>query len=335
MKNNLNSLITVLLIGLFITISYIYVPSSVNVLNEKIKQSSPTTFDEQRQDLVKEYGDYLAVGLPKNPPALYFYWLSNQRKISDLRIKYAIEDIKKTQLVSGQIKIWSLLNMGTVIKTDKQTLAIDAANLPFSQALNNLSQLVDVFMVTHLDRDHYDQELLRKALDQNKQIIFPDGLTFISDKPDNVSKLKSGETKQIDETKITAYQTDHRGDGNFDQPNAWYEIEVEGFKLLHTGDGRDFKNQNESRRVYAARDYDILLGNVALHSYNIRDLKPKIFFPLHLFKFMSGQNAYEKSTFQETAKTYLKYEKDLQDINIIYLLPGEGVKILSNGEVQN
>ena len=327
MKKNLGSLIFVLLFVLFIIVSYIYIPSSVKTLHNKVNRSNPLNLDTDRENLVKEYGHYLAEKLPENNPALYFYWFSNQRKLSDLRVKKAIEEIKNTQVETGKIKIWALLNMGVVIKTDKQTIAIDTANLPFSQAHNELANIVDIFLVSHMDGDHYDPALLKKALGQNKNIVFLDGFIFDSNQPNHTFNLLSGETKDINGVKITAYQTDHRGDGNFKEPNAWFIIEVNGFKLLHTGDGRDFKNKDESQEVYNMKNFDILLGNSnalsTLHPYNIRDLKPKILIPLHLFKFMSGNDLYQESTIEAVSNIYKEYEKDLQDIKKVYLLPGE------------
>jgi len=322
-KRNLGSLIFLLLLGLVIVFSYLYLPASAKTLHNKINQSNPLNLNDERWDLVREYDDYLANKLSENNPQLYFYWFSNQRKISDLRVKKAIEEIKNTEVKTGKIKIWSLLNMGVVIKTDKQTIAIDTANLPFSQAHNELANLVDIFLVSHMDGDHYDPALLKKALGQNKKVVFLEGFIFDSNQPSHTFNLLSGETKDINGVKITAYQTDHRGDGNFKEPNAWFVFEVEGFKLLHTGDGRDFKNKDESQKVYNMKDFDILLVNNAIHPYNIRDLKPKVFIPLHLFKFMSGNDLYQESTIEAVSNIYKKYEKDLQGIKKVFLLPGE------------
>ncbi len=327
MKKNLGSLIFVLLFVLFIVVSYIYIPSSVKTLHNKVNQSNPLNLNTDRWNLIKEYGNFLAEKLPENNPALYFYWFSNQRKLSDLRVKKAIEEIKNTEVETNKIKIWSLLNMGIIIKTNQQTIAIDTANLPFSQAHNELTNIVDIFLVSHMDGDHYDPSLLKKALGQNKNIVFLDGFIFTGNKPSNTFNLLSGEAKDINGVKITAYQTNHRGDGNFKEPNAWFMVEVEGFKLLHTGDGRDFKNKQQSQEVYAMKDFDILLGNSnalsTLHPYNIRDLKPKVLIPLHLFKFMSGKDLYQESTIEAVSNTYEQYAKDLQGIEKVYLLPGE------------
>ena len=326
MKKHLGSLIFIFLFVLAAVFSYFYLPPAVKLLHQKINQSDPLSSDEARLSLVREYDNFLADGLPERNPALYFYWFSNQRKMSDLRIKKAIEEIKDMAVAKNEMRVWSLLNMGAVIKTEKQTIAIDTANLPLSWAHNGLADIVDIFIVSHMDGDHYDPALLKKALGKNKKIFFLKGFIFADDNP-NVYKLASGETKEIGGVKITAYQTDHRGDGNFEEPSAWFIVEVDGFKLFHTGDGRDFKNKEEAERVYAMKDFDILLGNcntgTTLHPYNIRDIKPQVLLPLHLFKFMHAGEFYRESTIEAVASVYEKYSQDLQGIEKVYLLPGE------------
>lgn len=322
MKEFVKSSFFILVLGIIIAVSYFYTPTSIKVLNNKINQSNPTSSDTARLNLFKEYGNFLIHHLPENNPALYFYWYSNQRKISDLRVKKAVEEIKNTKVDTGKIKIWSLLNMGVVLKTKTHTLAIDTANLPFSQAHNGLAELVDIFIVSHMDGDHYDPTLLKKALSKNKKVIFLDGIPLLENNSNNIT-IASGEFKNVDGIKVSAYQTDHRGDGNFIEPCAWFIVEIDGFKLLHTGDGRDFKNKSEYQKVYSMRDFDVLLANNQLHPYNIRDLGPKILIPLHLFKFMSGDDLYRESTIEAVMENFEKYSKDLQGIKRIFLLPGE------------
>ena len=325
MKKHLKDIIIILIFVLFLTVSYVYTPSSVKMLHKKIEQTNPLNLNKDRLNLIAEYNARLYRGLPTSVPKLYFYWHSNQRKLSDLRIKEAIEEIKNSQIEPGKIRVWSLLNMGVVIKTDQHTIAIDTANLPFSQAHNNLVNITDIFITSHDDGDHFDPSLLKKALKENKKVVLLDGLVINSPKPENVINLKSGNTQNINGVEITAYQTDHRGDGNFNEPSALYVIKVDGFKLLHTGDGRDFKNKDEEERVYGMKDFDILLVNIMIHPYNIRDLKPKMLIPLHLYKFMSGKDLYQQSTIETAKEIYNQYETDLQKIEKVYLLPGESV----------
>lgn len=324
MKKYLNDLIIILLLSVFVFVLYFYIPSSVKLINQKVNQSNSLDLNNnERLNLVEEYGSYMVNNLPEDTPKLYFYWYSNQRKLLDLRVKKVIEEIKNTNVKAGESRIWSLLNMGVIIKTSSKIIAIDVANLPFSLAHNELVNLADIFVVSHMDGDHFDSKLIKKALAKNKKAVFIEGFIFDSLWTENVFILTSGKTNNIDGIEITAYQTDHRGDGNFKEPCAWFEIETDGIKILHTGDGRDFKNKDEEKEIYAMRDFDILLGNIQVHSYNVRDIRPKIYIPLHLYKFMSGRDLYEESTILSVLNIHKKHEKDLQGIEIIYLLPGE------------
>lgn len=322
MKELRNSIFIIFLFGGILAILYFYIPSSVKLLNEKVSNSNPLVMDINRKNLHKEYNSFLSHNLPENNPALYFYWYSNQRKISDLRVKKAITEIKNSKVNNNEIKIWSLINMGVVIKTNTKTIAIDTANLFFSQAYDELTTIADIFIVTHSDSDHYDTTLLKKALSNNKKVVFLEGIYPLGDKTKNIT-LSSGEIKDIDNIKITAFQTDHRGDNNFANPCAWFVIEANGFKLLHTGDGRNFKDKSQQQKVYSMKDLDILLANNQLHPYNIRDLSPKVLIPLHLFKFMSGNDLYQESTIETVMENHSKYAKELQGMEKIYLLPGE------------
>jgi len=94
MKKHLKDIIIILIFVLFLTVSYVYTPSSVKMLHKKIEQTNPLNLNKDRLNLIAEYNARLYRGLPTSVPKLYFYWHSNQRKLSDLRIKEAIEEIK-------------------------------------------------------------------------------------------------------------------------------------------------------------------------------------------------------------------------------------------------
>ncbi len=323
MRNFLHSIIFLILLFAVFAFFYFYIPESIIELNQKITNSDPTVTNQSRLNLVDNFGKLLLKGLPNSTIRLYHYWFCDQRKITDLRIKNAISEIKNTTVPPGKIKIWSMLNMGVVLKTDKNTVAVDTANFFLSSAHDELVDLVDIFLVTHADLDHFDAVLLVKASKKGKKIVLPEGLYLEKTDPKNILTIKTGQTINQDGIKITAYQTDHRGDGNFVEPGLWYVFEVGNYKILHTGDGRDFKNENEKQKVYSMKNIDILLANIMIHPYNIRDLSPKIYFPLHLYKFTDQTDLYQESMIEEVKEKNQKYAEALKRIKIIYLLPGE------------
>lgn len=304
---------------------YIYTPSSAKNLSRQIDSSDPNTLDETRLNLSSELEKYLSIGLPKDPgktPTLLHLFLANQRKLLDLRIKQAIDHLKNTPAKDDEVQITSLLNMGAIVKTEHHIIAFDVADMPLSTVQKQLAPLVDIFLVTHADSDHYDSVLLQKALENHQKIIFPQGLT-LPVQSDNIYELSDGQAIDLDGVKITTYQTDHRLDRNFDQSNAWYLVELDGFKILHTGDGIEFKDRQKKQSLNNMTDIDVFLVNRQIHPYDIRDIHPKLAIPLHLFKFIHSREELTQSTFKSVFDIYRQYNKDLQGINIKFLFPGE------------
>jgi len=308
-------------------IYYVYTPISIFNLNKNIDLSDPLLLDDKRIDLAKSLEKSLSFFLPKNTgktPTLLHLFLGNQRKLLDLRFNQAIKEIKDTKVNSGEIRIWSLMNMGVVIKTNNKTIAIDVADMPFSGVQKKLTDIVDLVLITHSDSDHYDSTLLKTALKKGKTVIFPQNFNFLYDNENfsKVFKLNDGEKITSNGMDITAFQTDHRNDNNFFEPNAWYLIEIDGFKIIHTGDGWNFKDKNKKESLKNIK-IDLFLSNVKNHPYNIRDVKPKVVVPLHLYKFMHSREELAESTFDYAINLYSQYQKDLQGIEKIYLFPGE------------
>jgi len=328
MRKYLSDLLILFLLVFLGFFLYFYIPKSATLLHQRINQSDPNNLNEKRIELAQDFEKFLFKGMPKDPgatPKLYLYWIGGQRKILDLRIKQAVEEIKNAQVKPGKIRTWSLINMGVVVKTNSKIIAFDIADMPFSRAHKELANIVDIIIISHADSDHYDPSLLEKALKQGKSLVFPEGFSFrlAKNNSSNIFKLKSGEAIDIDGVKITAYQTDHRGDGNFNEPNAWFLAEINGFKLLHTGDGRDFKNKKERESIEGRKDIDIFLANIMIHPFNIRGIKPKVVIPLHLHKFMHNREHLEKSTFNYVINLHSKYDEDLRGIEKRLLFCGE------------
>jgi L-ascorbate metabolism protein UlaG (beta-lactamase superfamily) len=323
-KHLVDFLFVFLIAGSFIFFYYRVSASAIS-LHKLVNSSSPNVFDESRLELGKKYYDFLASGLPDGNPTLLHYLTGVQRKFLDLRIDQAIKEIKNRPVAAEKIHVWSLMNMGSVIKTQNKIIVFDAADVPFSTVHKQLADMADIFIASHADADHYDLQLLEKAIKNGKEVVVLEGL-MTGNKNPHVHPLKSGQTIDINGVKITAYQTDHRGDDNFIEPSAWFLVKVDGFTVLHTGDGRDFKNEDEKNTVYGRNDIDILLVNNTIHPYNIRDLKPKVFVPLHLYKWMSGKEFLNNSNFDSVNNNYIKYKTSLISLDKKMLFNGEGFK---------
>lgn len=305
-----------------------YTPRSAVKLSRKIDQTEAGSADSTRMNLSKEYTSYLAKWLPRNPdtiPTIGHYYIGQQRKFLDIRVKQAISEIKNAPVSESGVRVWSLLNMGAVIKSSKAVISIDVANIPFvSNSQDELAEVSDILLVTHADSDHFDQKLLKSALSNNKKIVFPKGIYFekTGENSQNIFELESGTRTKIGNIFITAFQTDHRGDGDFNNPSCWYLIEADGVVILHSGDGLAFKSPTESESLRNRKDIDIMLSNVMLDAKNIEAINPKIAVPLHLFKYIHGREQLLDSTF-EFAKD--KYEQiKPSKTKIMYLFAGEG-----------
>lgn len=332
MKKSLNELFKSFLILTILASSayiyYIYTPSSVKNINHQINSSNPEVFDKNRLKLSSELEKYLSKGLPKDTgktPTLLHLFLGNQRKLIDLRINQAVENIKNVGLKTNSAQITSLINMGAIVKTTNHVIAFDAVNMPLSSSQKQLVNLTDIFLVTHSDGDHYDPTLLKTVLEEGKTVIFPDNFKFLYEDSNynNIHKLKNGESVTLNGVKITAYQTDHRLDRNFNEPNAWYLVDVDNFKILHTGDGIEFKDKTSRQQLNGMKDIDIFLVNAKIHPHDIRDIHPKLAVPLHLFKFLHNREELNQSTFYYVNNIYSQYQSDLKDIDIKFLFPGE------------
>jgi hypothetical protein len=322
-KKYLYDLIIIVLFITTILFVQFYIPQSAISLSKKIDQTTAGDFDDQRLDLSGEYEKYLSKFLPADDqiPSIGHHFIGNQRKLLDLRVKKAIAKIETTNLGKNEIRVWSLLNMGVVVKTNDKIIAIDIANIPYlSTAHNELSEIVDLFLVTHDDADHFDKKLLEQALKNNKKVVFLEDFYFDTDNSQivNILKLKSGVITDVDSIKLTAFKTDHRGDGNFKEPSAWFLVETNNFTILHTGDGLAFQNPNEIQNLRDRKDVDLMLANLMLSRENIEEISPKVHLPLHLFKYLHSREKLSESTFQAAISKYKSEKYSTSEMKMLF-----------------
>ena len=333
MKRILKEILPLIFIGVILTAYYFYTPKSVKEINQRINRSDPNVMDEERIKLSTDLAEYLAKGLPKNPgktPTILHLFVGHQRRLVDLRVGEAIEEIKNAKVPEGKIRIWSTVNMGVVAKTENKVIAFDISDIALTYAQKELAGIADIFLVTHSDGDHYNPILLKKALASGKSVVLPEGMGFLfGDEEKNLYHLEYDKKTEVNGVKITAFQTDHRGDNNFMEPNAWYLVEVDGFTLLHTGDGMRFKKEKEKENL-GKYNVDIFLANRKNHSYDVRDVSPKILVPLHLYKYIHNKEELDQSTFTYVLETYNQYEDELKGIDIKLLFIGESFEYIKD-----
>ena len=326
MKKKLLQLVFGVLVGLGGFWWYKQVPQTVIDMNAQIEAFSPNDLTEERKDLLMDFDIFVMPilrGKPKIKLEMLRFLVNKQRKLLDLRTIGAIKKIKETKVEAGRIRIWHLYNMGIVAKTENKVVAFDLARVPFSKTYGELIEMIDVLITSHLHGDHFDSNMLGQMAEQGKALIFSEG----GGKTDKAIELKSGETIDIDGIKVTAYQTDHRGDGNFYFPCGWFWVEVDGFNLLHTGDGLRFKNEKEAGKIRNRDDLDILLANIMIDPFNIRDLKPRVVVPLHLYELMHGGDWVEENGFDDVVEKYESKSEALRGIGRQLLIWGESFEL--------
>lgn len=316
-----------------VALLYFYIPKSVVEMDKRVEESNPNVLDEKRLILSSDLETFMAKGLPVIPdksPTIFHYIIGNHRKWTEIRIKRAIEEIKNTEIETGKIRIWSIMNMGVVAKTKNHIIAFDTSDITLSLVQKKIANIADVILITHGDPDHYDPILLKKALDNGKKVVLPKnfGFVFGNENYPNLMELEYDKETEIEGVKITAFQTDHRGDGNFMEPNAWYLVEVDGFTLLHTGDGMNFKNSKAKENLGKNYNIDIFLANRKLNAYDTRDVSPEVLVPLHLYKFVHNREELNESTFKHVLNTYNQYTKELIGIDIKLLFTGESFEFV-------
>ena len=329
MKRYYFDLLIILAMVLTVVYFWFYTPPQARELDRQRAITDLVVSSEERLDLSQDLTRYFAWGLPKKDrgatPSLLHFFIGRQRKVLDLSLGRAQKEIREEEIGEGKIKVWSMLNMGTVVKTSQKTIGFDLADTYFSSVQKGLTDLIDVLLVTHGDRDHFDTELIKKALREGKTVVFPANFGFYFEEAEagQIVEIESGESLDLDGVKITAYQTDHRGEGDFNKPNAWYLVETGGFKILHSGDGLQFKKVNEVVSLKSRNDIDIFLANNALSTENIAEIGPKIAVPLHLFKFMQNRESLDESGFKAVSDKYSLNQDQLVGIEMKFLFPGE------------
>jgi len=315
-----------ILVGLGGFCWYKQVPQAVVNMNARIEASNPDDLSDERENLLRDFDAFVMPTLRRRPKIkleLLRFLFNKQRKLLDLRTIGAIKEIKETKVETGKIRIWHLYNMGIVVKTENKVVAFDLARVPFSKTYKELVEVIDVLITSHLHGDHFDSNLLKQMAEQGKALVFSEG----GGKTDKAIELKSGEMTEIDGVKITGYQTDHRGDDNFYFPCGWFWVEVDGFNLLHTGDGLRFKNEKEAGKIHDRKDLDILLANIMIDPFNIRDLGPRVVIPLHLYELMHGGDFVAENGFDDVAERYGAKSESLKGIDRKILIWGESFEL--------
>lgn len=151
---------------------------------------------------------------------------------SELAFRKVMREAKATEVTGDVPAVWSVYNMGYVVKTRKSLFSIDLKH----RMDREFAPMLDFALVTHNHGDHWQRDFYRKMTDSGKIVAS----NFLDDNP-GFNALKGDSAKgvglyRIGDVEIRTSLIDH-GDAPWaiDFTMA-YEIKIGDFILYHTGD---------------------------------------------------------------------------------------------------
>lgn len=184
-------------------------------------------------DLVSniDYGRYLKDGDTRSFAAL---------KRLDDAFDAVLADVRRTTVTDpDRPAVWYLYNMGVIVKTCRQTFAIDLVHRKALEA----APLLDFALITHNHGDHCDGKLHR-ALDAAKKTVVSNFLCNYGAKVGGYTRARK--TFTFGDVTVKTALTDHNG-YLIDFTTA-YEVQIGNFTLFHSGDCSNYQKLQPSRR---------------------------------------------------------------------------------------
>jgi len=206
---------------------------------EEFRKTSPFQLNAERLALLTRFESFS----DNFPPSLFSQYLKNSDQGStDMEFTYPIlyayrdgfdkvlQEVNNQTVDNGSVAIWTLYNMGYIIKTPSTTFGIDIDHRWAEQ----LEPHLDFLCVTHNHVDHANTKLMDAMNDKGKPVIS----NFYS-KDVNYSS-QSPESYTIGDIKIKTDITDHLRDPALPNFVTVFRIEcgdnAGNFSMLHCGD---------------------------------------------------------------------------------------------------
>ena len=211
------------------------------------------------------------------------------------RIRQALGQIRTTRVLQGAT-LWKLYDHAFVLRTSTVTLAFDLTRagsagvegfVVAEEVIRDLVGQCDVLFVSHLHKDHADEEVARLFLAQGKPVIAPIGVWANREFHPKVTHLRrelgSIQTLALPagrpELKVTVFPGHQRVVEN----NVVLVTTAEGLRICHTGDQNEPKDHGWIDQIGAEQETDILLVNCWSPDLGrlIRGSKARIVIPGH------------------------------------------------------
>ena len=184
-----------------------------------------TRWDEATESVSPQvYGQYLRDGDTRGFKVL---------EAAELAFKKVMREVCETVVTGDVPAIWSVYNMGYIVKTRKSLFSIDLRH----RRADEFVPLLDFALVTHKHGDHYDVNFCKAMDEAGKPLVssFAENAAFDEIKAKAVAGGKPDVFK-IRDVEIRTFRVDHaKADWGIDFTTA-FEVKIGKFRLLHTGD---------------------------------------------------------------------------------------------------
>ena len=189
------------------------------------------------------------------------------------RFRQALGQRRTTRVAHGAT-VWKLYDHTFVLRTSTVTLAFDLTRAGSAgvesfrvpeEIIREMVEQCDVLFVSHLHKDHADEEVARLFLAQGKPVIAPVGVwadreihnqvTHLHREPEIIQVLAL--QKGLPGLKVTVFPGHQRVVEN----NVVLITTAEGLRICHTGDQNEPKDHGWLDQIGASQATDILLVN--------------------------------------------------------------------------
>ena len=171
--------------------------------------------------------------------AMYFY-----RKAADKVLK----EVRNTRVKQGHVVMWSLYNMGYIVKTPSQTFAIDLRHMHADEFAKHL----DFVMITHKHADHGAMREYKALAAAGVPVYagympqsMPEGLVW--------NFVEDGGEFKVGNVSVKGKRIDHSYKGEGLKLVTAYEVDcgedAGNAVILHSGDGRNYEQLAPEKSV--------------------------------------------------------------------------------------
>lgn len=192
-----------------------------------------TRRSEKRQEMLIQEWD-TATGLVSKE--VYWAYMGD----GDTRGFKALDDLESAfdkvmreatgTVVSGDAPaVWSVYNMGYIVKTRKSLFSIDLNH----RRGREFAPLLDFALVTHMHGDHWRRDFCRAMDEAGKTVVS----NFLENKGASACGYAAGEREIVlGDVEIRTFRVDHAREAWGIDFTTAFEMRIGNYRLLHTGD---------------------------------------------------------------------------------------------------